>query len=280
MSDNSGCPHAVSPSTGPDVCVVVPTFNEAGNVAQLLTRLGAALTPVCEQSGWKFEVVFVDDSSDDTPRTIESEAAKSRFPIRLIHRATPDGGLGGAVLEGLRSTAAPWTVVMDADLQHPPETVPAMLAVCARGECDLVVATRYASAGAGAAEGLGKRYRVLVSRWTTAMCKMLFSRRLAGTSDPMSGFFAVRGDVLEGMRLHPSGYKILLEIAVRCAPLRIAEVPYVFQSRFAGESKASFAEGLRFLKHLFRLRVSATGSRRPVREPAGLPDALPDLVKN
>jgi dolichol-phosphate mannosyltransferase len=273
------------------VSVVIPTFNEAENIGELLTRLGSALGPArpdgaaaetvtpgtaTPETAAPFEVLFVDDSTDDTPEVIEREAARRDFPVRLIHRATPENGLGGAVLEGLRSVTAPWAVVMDADLQHPPEAVPGLLAAGEQGDSDLVVATRYA--GGGGAAGLADRYRVLVSRGSTTLSKALFRRRLAGISDPMSGFFAVRSGLLAGRDLHPSGYKILLELAVRCSPSRIAEVPYVFQPRFAGESKASLAEGLRFLRHLIQLRFSATRYRMLAFGLIGLSGVLPNLA--
>jgi dolichol-phosphate mannosyltransferase len=107
---------------------------------------------------------------------------------------------------------------------------------------------------------------------------VLFRRRLAGISDPMSGFFAIRRNLVQGRALHPTGYKILLELAVRCAPSRIAEVPYAFQPRFAGESKASLREGWRFLRHVAMLRLDATHARMIAFGLIGLSGFLPNLV--
>jgi glycosyl transferase family 2 len=134
------------------VCVLVPTRDESGNVAALLSRLGPVLTVV------NGEVLFVDDSDDDTPSVIAAAGQAAGGPVRMLHRAPGErlGGLGGAVQAGLATVTAPWTVVMDADLQHPPERIPDLLAA-AWGGADLVVASRYS--GDGTAEGLSSGVR-------------------------------------------------------------------------------------------------------------------------
>jgi dolichol-phosphate mannosyltransferase len=233
----------------PRVSLVIPTFNESANVAELLSRLAAALP-----AGAPCEVIFVDDSTDDTPAVIAEVARHSRLAVSVRHREVAEGGLGGAVALGLREAAAPWIVVLDADLQHPPALVPELIAAGERAGADLVVATRYA--GGGSRAGLSGGFRKAVSGGTTVLAKTVFRRELRDVSDPMSGFFAVRAAALDADRLRPLGYKILLELIVRCRLQRITEVPYQFQDRFAGESKASFTEGLRFLRHLVVLRLS------------------------
>ena len=115
-----------------DVSVIIPTFNEAPNVAELIERIEVALL------GRRGEILFVDDSSDDTPTVIEAAAAHSSFPVRLIRRPRPVGGLSGAVLEGLRVATSDWCVVMDGDLQHPPEVIPALLESGIEQDADLV----------------------------------------------------------------------------------------------------------------------------------------------
>lgn len=240
-------------AAGPAVTVVVPTFNEAGNVPELLDRLTVALDTLTA------EVVFVDDSTDTTPEVIAAAARSSALPVRLVRRETATGGLGGAVVEGLRTARAPWAVVMDADLQHPPAVVPELVAAGRRSGADLVVASRYAAGGDRA--GLAGAYRTAVSGLTTALAKSVFSRELAGITDPMSGFFAVRPAALDLDGLRPLGYKVLLELAVRCRPAPVVEVPYTFAERFAGESKSSLREGFRFLRHVLVLRSSAVPGR-------------------
>jgi dolichol-phosphate mannosyltransferase len=244
---------SVAPSIAPPVSIVVPTYNEADNIAELVARLGDAVAP------GSAEIIFVDDSTDHTSEAISRAAETSRLPVRLHHRATPTGGLGGAVVAGMRLAQGGLVVVMDADLQHPPDTVPALIQAAERA--DLVVASRYAAGGSG--DGLGGVYRTLVSRFSTRAAKLLFSRELRGISDPMSGFFAINRAVLRPNDLRPLGYKILLELAVRCRPGAVAEVPYDFRPRFAGESKSSLREGLRFVRHVCRLRFTAAGRRRP-----------------
>lgn len=236
------------------VTIVVPTYNESGNIRELLRRLTDSVP-----SRLPCEVLFVDDSTDDTPDVIRSAAQDCPFPVGVLHRGTPDGGLGGAVVEGIRRAGSDWIVVMDADLQHPPALVPDLVAEGERAGADLVVASRYISGGSR--EGLAGGYRVAVSRGATWLTKALFPRRLRGVSDPMSGFFAIRRSVVAADALKPLGYKILLELAVRCRPETVAEVPFVFQDRFAGESKSTAKEGMRFLGHLTGLRTASAMAR-------------------
>lgn len=233
--------------------IVIPTFNERDNIVALLLRLAAVLPP------GESEIVFVDDSTDDTPDVIRAAAGACPVPVTVHHRDVPTGGLGGAVVEGMRLAHGAWIVVMDADLQHPPEIVPELIAAGERDGADLVVGTRYA--GGGGRDGLAGRYRRLVSAASTLATKLVFRTSLLQVSDPMSGLFAVRARSLEVGDLQPHGYKILLELLVRNRPGRIVEVPYTFQDRHAGESKSTVAEGLRFLRHLALLRFGAQRTR-------------------
>ncbi|MFG6402245.1 MULTISPECIES: glycosyltransferase [unclassified Microbacterium] len=228
-----------------DVSVIVPTFNEGPNVRELLRRLDSALT------GTAYEVVFVDDSTDDTPEIIAAASAVSEAPVRLIHRDHPTGGLGGAVVEGMQAATASWCLIMDGDLQHPPEVIPDMLRRAGRGDVDVVVASRYTDGGTS--DGLAGVVRTGVSKVSTLLTKAMFPRKLSGCSDPMTGFFLVNRDSLEVDSLRPRGFKILLEILAR-RQMRVAEVPFDFAERFAGESKASFTQGIRFLTQLTMLR--------------------------
>lgn len=228
-----------------DLTIVVPTFNEGPNVAELLRRIGDAVDDRL------IEVVFVDDSTDDTPAIIERAAAASDFPVRLIHRDAPTAGLGGAVVEGMRAASASWCLVMDGDLQHPPEDIPRLLARADRGDVDVVVASRYTAGGDS--KGLADATRTTVSRASTLLTKAMFPRKLGDCSDPMTGFFLVDRDAIDIDALRPRGFKILLEILAR-RHLRVAEVPFAFAPRFAGASKATFTQGIRFLTQLLMLR--------------------------
>lgn len=253
------------------VTVVIPTYNESANIRELLHRLTDSVP-----ARLPCEVVFVDDSSDDTPAVIAEAAQDCPFPVTVIHRDAPDGGLGGAVVEGMKAAGSGWIVVMDADLQHPPSLIPELVATGEKESADLVVASRYLPGGSRA--GLAGGYRVAVSRGATWLAKGLFPRALRGISDPMSGFFAIRRSAVTAEALKPLGYKILLELAVRCRPGEAAEVPFVFQDRFAGESKSTAREGLRFLRHLVGLRTASPFARMAAFGLIGLTGFVPNLL--
>ncbi|MFF1410927.1 glycosyltransferase [Streptomyces sp. NPDC058289] len=284
MSEDLWTPHALNAPHAPNlaeaaveapapgsVTLIIPTFNEAGNIDELLSRLAAALPAHLPVS-----VLFVDDSTDDTPAVIEKAALECAFPVEVLHRESPDGGLGGAVVEGIGRADTDWIVVMDADLQHPPHLVPELVGEGARTGADLVVASRYIAGGSRA--GLAGSYRIAVSRGATWLTKGLFPRALRGISDPMSGFFAMRRSAVTEEALKPLGYKILLELAVRCRPERVAEVPFVFQDRFSGESKSTAREGLRFLTHLASLRSATPLARMIGFGLVGLSGFVPNLA--
>jgi dolichol-phosphate mannosyltransferase len=253
------------------VTIVVPTFNESANVRHLLRQITEAVP-----ARLPCEVVFVDDSTDDTPEVIQQAAQDCPFPVTVLHREEPVGGLGGAVVEGLKAATSDWIVVMDGDCQHPPSLVPDLVATGERANAGLVVASRYIKGGSRA--GLAGSYRVAVSRGATWLTKALFPRRLHGISDPMSGFFAIRRSAVTAEVLQPLGYKILLELAVRSRPRTVTEVPFVFQDRFAGESKSTAQEGLRFLRHLAGLRAASPVARMVGFGLIGLTGFVPNLL--
>jgi dolichol-phosphate mannosyltransferase len=242
------------------VTIVVPTFNEAGNVEELVRRLDN----VRESAGID-EVVFVDDSNDDTPRVIEQVSADADVPVRLVHRAAGQrtGGLSGAVVAGIAEASSPWVLVMDADLQHPPEDVPRLMSAARESQVDAVVASRYCAGGG--AQGLSNGVRRLVSTGSTRLAALLFPLRLRRCSDTMTGFFAVRRDAIDVASLQPRGFKILLEILVR-HKVRIIEVPFTFAERRSGESKASMREGMQFVVQLARLRWDMWWATKRARE--------------
>lgn len=229
----------------------MPTYNEAPNVAELVRRVAAALDGAGDGVRTTAEIIFVDDSTDDTPEVVRLVAEEAPLPVRLIHRTVRTGGLGGAVVEGLRAATADACLVMDGDLQHPPEKIPELVARFAEGDVDIVVASRYA--GGGTAHGLADRTRVLVSKVSTAITKAMFPVRLRDVTDPMTGFFLVSRAAVDLDGLRPRGFKILLEMLVR-RPFRVAEVPFDFADRHAGESKASVRQGIHFLTQLAALR--------------------------
>ncbi len=231
-----------------ELTVIVPTRNEAGNVGPLLDRLGEALT------GHSFEVLFVDDSTDATPQIIAGQAAARPFPVRVIARPPArHNGLSGAVVEGMAAAAGRWLCVIDADLQHPPELIPRLLAQANRTAADIVVASRQA-------DWLGpvglSRARALTSQTLTILARMVFPRVLKNVSDPLTGFFLARRAAVDTATLQPQGFKILLELLVRHPDLRVTELYFDFAPRHEGQSKADLNEGMRFFRHLTRLRLT------------------------
>lgn len=242
--------------TLPPTTVIVPTRNEAGNVVPLVTALEELL------DGQPVQVLFVDDSDDATPEVVLAVAGSSRLAVRLLHREGEErvGGLGGAVAAGLAVADTAWVVVMDGDLQHPPEMVEALVSKGVAAGADVVVGSRYLPDGDNS--GLGGASRVAVSRGAHGLAKLLFPRRLAACTDTMSGLFALRRDALAGTALRPDGFKILLEVLARTPGLRVCEVAFAFGERESGESKAGVREGLRFARHLSLLRLSALRTGR------------------
>src|ERR671919_1231563 len=227
--------------------LVIPTRNEAENVPRLMRELGEAL------AGVDYRVVFVDDSTDETPTVIHA-LSEEDGRISLIHRASAeqDGGLSTAVATGMDAVVneSEYTCVMDADLQHPPEKVRELLEEARSTEADVVVASRYARGGSYA--GLPGPVRKAISVGSKYLARIVF-KEARKTSDPMTGFFLVRNEAISGIQFRPTGFKILLEILV-CAPeLRVVEVPLNFRVRNAGVSKASLRQGLEYLAHIISL---------------------------
>jgi dolichol-phosphate mannosyltransferase len=247
---------AQSAEASPLLSVVIPTRNEAGNVPALVERLAAVL------SGVPAELIFVDDSSDETPTLVAGLAAAppSGVVVRLLHRPQDrQTGLGSAAAEGLWVAKGQLVAVMDGDLQHPPELLTRMVRELEQGELDLVVASRYMPGGSS--RGLSGPARVLVSWISKEVVRLLF-REARKTSDPLSGFFLCRRSAIEGLEFRPIGFKILLEVLVCASSTRVGDVPLTFAERHAGRSNASMAQGVAFLRHLWSLLVYVPGSAR------------------
>ena len=221
-----------------ELSIVVPTFCEAENVAVLVNKVESAL------GKRRWEIIFVDDdSSDHTAERAKAIAAIDQR-VRCIRRVGRRG-LAGACIEGILSSSAPFVAVMDADLQHDETLLPRMLSRLESGEVDLVAATRYAGEGAGA-DGLATARRNQLSRIANVSVQRLLAVRL---SDPMSGFFMLRRQVVEehASTLSADGFKILLDIVATAGPrLRVGEEPYRFRPRHAGSSKFDSRTAIEF----------------------------------
>ncbi|HXJ80039.1 MAG TPA: polyprenol monophosphomannose synthase [Candidatus Methylomirabilis sp.] len=225
----------------PQISVILPTLSEADNLPLLIPRVAKAL------AARTYEIVVVDDNSPDTtPETCARLALD--YPVRLIVRKNPRNGLSGAVLEGMAAAAGEYLVVMDADLQHPPECVPALLEPLERNTADFALGSRYVP-GASMQDTWGPLRKL--NSWGATLLARPFAKR---ASDPMSGFFALRRSTYQqARRLTPIGYKIGLELMYKCRVERIAEIPIHFGSRAKGESKLTLRQQFRYLEHLSRL---------------------------
>ena len=209
------------------VSIVVPTFNESQNVQEFLRRLEATLGA----TGW--EVIFVDDDSPDKTASVVRDIARADPRVRCLQRIGRRG-LSSACIEGMLATSAVTIAVMDADLQHDETILPKMLAEIEQGGADVVVGTRY---GTGGSTGDWNESRKAMSRLATTASRTILKQPV---SDPMSGFFMLQRKILDSTvhNLSGLGFKILLDILASAkTPLRVAEVPYRFRDRFAGESK-------------------------------------------
>ncbi|MHC5110378.1 MAG: polyprenol monophosphomannose synthase [Planctomycetota bacterium] len=221
--------------------IVVPAYREGPNIRELALRVFTAT----REAGINAEIIIVDDNSQDETKQVADELARD-WPVTLLTR-TDERGLSTAVLHGFRHAQHDRLLVMDGDLQHPPEMVPQLAARLDDPEVDFVIGTRYGEGG----EVVGEWpwLRRLGSRVATAA-----ARPLAPLSDPLSGFFAIRRERWKGAdRINPIGYKIALELYVKAGCRAPAEVPIRFGVRSAGRSKMTSAVFLRYLQHLVSL---------------------------
>mmetsp|Transcript_12870 Transcript_12870/g.17788 ORF Transcript_12870/g.17788 Transcript_12870/m.17788 type:complete len:266 (+) Transcript_12870:203-1000(+) len=228
-----------------ELSVVVPTYNEYQNIKALCNRLFKATN----KAGLKAELLILDDESEGTPATRDIvDELKADYPIRLHVRGKAEGrGLSSAVLLGFSKAKYDTILCMDADLQHEPESVPAVALPVLEKKADFSVGSRNVPGGGVAAWAL---HRKIISAGAT-----LLAWPLSGSSDPMSGFFCTTKEVLargEG-KINPIGFKIGLEIMVRSRCKTIKDVPIMFQDRAAGESKLSTKQNFLYLMQLASL---------------------------
>ncbi len=225
-----------------ELAVVIPTFNERANVPTLVARLDAAL------GGVRWEAIFVDDNSPDGTAEAARELARADPRVRVIQRIGRRG-LSSACIEGMCATAAPVVAVIDGDLQHDETLLPRMLgALQGDAALDLVVGSRFVSGGG---TGDWDRDRVAKSAFATRLSRRVLK---ADLSDPMSGFFAIRTEIVRGIvpDLSAIGFKILLDIMTTSTrPLAFIELPYTFRTRTEGESKLDHVVAMEYLIALY-----------------------------
>ncbi len=233
------------------VSLIVPTYREVENLRELVSRVEA----VRVSRLLDMEMIVVDDDSGDGIERVVEELERSW--LRLLVRSNARG-LSSAVIEGMRQATGETLVVMDADLSRPPEKIPELLAAL-DGGADFALGSRYVAGGSTDA-----RWGVL--RWLNSKVATLLARPLtrgAAVRDPMSGFFALRRSTLEQAAiLSPLGYKIGLELMVKCRCRAVAEVPIRFIERTRGRSKLTLRQQWLYLRHvarLLRFRMSDRG---------------------
>ena len=222
------------------ISIIIPTYNERDNIIPLVERIDQAL------SNYDYEIVFVDDSSRDGTAEL-AIALSPKYPVKVIVRQNKRG-LASAVVDGLKQATGQIVVVMDADLQHPPEVIPDLLRAI-KGGADIAIASRYIKRGGCQGWGLTRR---IISKGAIVLAHLLLpsTRRVR---DPMSGFFMFNRQVVAHADLRPTGFKILLEILMEGESQNITEVPYTFRVRSGGESKLNARQQVDYLKHIYSL---------------------------
>jgi len=231
-----------------ELSLILPTFKEAQNIRATLQAACGILRGV---SALAFEVIVVDDNSPDQTAQLALDAT-DESPEVLVMCRTSEAGLATAVIRGWQAARGSILAVMDADLQHPPEILANLVAEMRSGR-DLAVASRHVQGGGVGSWNLLRR---IVSRGAQAIGLVILPEVLSRISDPMSGFFMVRREAIEGVDLNPTGYKILIEVLARGRIRSIGESPYIFRERKEGASKATAAVYMQYLKHLLRLRLT------------------------
>ncbi|NWG36046.1 MAG: glycosyltransferase family 2 protein [Nitrososphaera sp.] len=244
--------------------IVLPTYNESQNITRVIDSISDSIP-----EGTKAEIIVVDDSSPDGTGSVVADYAnrlgqgmKKRLHIEVINRPGKMG-LSSAILAGVESACGDVVVVMDSDMSHPPQTIPRMLEELAHSKCDIVVASRYIKGG-GVSGWPFKRK--LMSKGATKIAQYSLGITV---KDPMSGFFAFRRQIIEGIKFDAIGYKMLLEILVKAKGARIKEIPYTFTNRRLGSSKLDTSTMIDYVRAVWRLyrygRSAPEEKRRSVR---------------
>ncbi len=228
--------------------LIIPTYNECKNVKMIVEKLSQLLD---DSIPGDYELIVVDDDSPD--RTWEVALSLTpEYPQLRVMRREHERGLSTAVIRGWQVARGEVLGVIDADLQHPPETLLQLLAEIKRG-ADLAAASRHVAEGGVSDWSVVRRF---LSRGAQTVGLVILPGVVGRVSDPMSGYFMVRRSCIAGKTLNPAGYKILIEVLGRGNIRWIGEVGYVFQERQEGESKVTWKQYIEYLRHLLRLRFA------------------------
>jgi dolichol-phosphate mannosyltransferase len=228
--------------------IILPTYNESQNITEVIDTIAEAIP---EKT--KAEIIVVDDNSPDGTGGIVAEyanklgeALRRRLHLEVINRPSKLG-LSSAILAGVKSACGDVIIVMDSDMSHPPQTIPKMLEEISHSKCDIVVASRYVKGG----EVSGWPFkRKMISKGATKIAQYSLGISI---KDPMSGFFAFRHQVIDGIKFDAIGYKMLLEILVKAKGAKVMEIPYTFTNRRFGASKLDVATMRDYAKAVWRL---------------------------
>ena len=216
----------------PQVSIILPTYNESQNILSMLKSIRENIP-----KGILAETIVVDDNSPDGTGRLVDEYIKNlrRFAqdtVNVIHRKTKRGGLASAILHGIQNAKADIIVVMDSDFSHPPQVIPRLLETLKQYQCDLVVASRYVQGGGTRGWTIKRK---IISKCGAMIAKLGLHVK---TKDPMSGFFAFKRSIINGLTFDALGYKFLLELLVKAdKTITIKEIPYTFVNRKLGTSK-------------------------------------------
>ncbi|XTZ09682.1 MAG: glycosyltransferase [cyanobacterium endosymbiont of Rhopalodia yunnanensis] len=232
----------------PKLSLILPTYNEAGNIKDIVEILSQLLD---QYMPGRYELIIVDDDSPDHTWQLALELT-SNYPQLYVMRRVEEKGLSTAVIRGWQVAQGEILGVIDADLQHPPEVLEELLEEMERG-ADLAVASRHVEGGGVSEWSILRRF---LSRGAQILGLIILPEVISRLSDPMSGYFMVRRNAIACKALSPVGYKILIEVAARGCISWIAEVGYVFRERQDGESKVTWKQYVEYIQHLLGLRLS------------------------
>jgi len=229
-----------------EVSIIIPTYNESENIIQVLKSIGEHIPKDITT-----EAIIVDDNSPDgTGKIVEDYMSDAHneigYTIEVIHRKTKSG-LSSAILDGIQHSTGETVVIMDSDFSHPPKIIPQLVEEIKTSKCDIVIASRFVPGGA--INGWSTK-RKLISKTAKGIAKAGLG---VNESDPMSGFFAFKRKILDGIKFDAIGYKMLLEILVKTKGAKVKEIPYTFTDRTRGSSKLDSSTMLDYVKSVWKL---------------------------
>ena len=246
---------------GTQLSIIIPTYNESQNILKILKSIGEILPP-----NILTEAIVVDDNSPDgTGKIVENYLQNLKkmagYTIDIIHR-TAKKGLGSAILRGIQHAKGDTIIVMDSDFSHPPQIIPRMVDALKKYRCDIVVASRYVNGGKISGWPLKRK---LLSKIATIIAKKGLGVK---TADPMSGFFAFKRSIINGLKFDAIGYKMLLEILVKTRGVAVKEIPYTFTDRKFGTSKVSLPIAYDYAKSVWKLYRYGKSIRKQEKRPS------------